>query len=204
MSQIYKVFFNNISFEIKPFSNIESKECCIVFFESFDDFLSRMHNTISSQSKNTQGRFILKSYNVRSDWFKLIKNFHVIVAAGGVVRNQKNEYLFIFKNGIWDLPKGKVDADEELHVAAKREICEECGFVDLEICSLLNQTYHIYYEKNVIKLKETNWFLCKSKQTKNLKPQLEEGITKLKWVPNNKLPVILDNSYNSIKELMSF
>src|ERR1700759_4462521 len=38
----------------------------------------------------------------------------VIKAAGGMVRNDDGNYLFIFRNGKWDLPKGKVEKDEKV------------------------------------------------------------------------------------------
>ena len=46
MSQIYKVFFKNISFEIKPFSKIDSKLPCIIFFDSFNEFISSVYNVL--------------------------------------------------------------------------------------------------------------------------------------------------------------
>ena len=52
--------------------------------------------------------------------------FTQIPAAGGVViRNEK--ILFIFRNGKWDLPKGKIDNGETAKEAAIREVAEECG-----------------------------------------------------------------------------
>jgi hypothetical protein len=32
-----------------------------------------------------------------------------IIAAGGLVFNELNELLMIFRRGKWDLPKGKLD-----------------------------------------------------------------------------------------------
>ena len=60
----------------------------------------------------------------------------------------------------------------------------------------------MYHENGVIKLKETHWFLFYSNQLKNLKPQLEEGITNLKWVSSSDLESVLLNSFFSIKELV--
>ena len=36
----------------------------------------------------------------------------IIEAAGGMVFNEKNELLMIFRRGFWDLPKGKIDPGE--------------------------------------------------------------------------------------------
>jgi len=35
-----------------------------------------------------------------------------IIAAGGLVTNENNELLMIFRRGKWDLPKGKADEGE--------------------------------------------------------------------------------------------
>ena len=43
-----------------------------------------------------------------------IKSVALIKAAGGVVENENNEILFIFRNGKWDLPKGKVEKKEKV------------------------------------------------------------------------------------------
>ena len=32
-----------------------------------------------------------------------------VKAAGGLVMNKEGKLLFIYRKGIWDLPKGKVD-----------------------------------------------------------------------------------------------
>lgn len=37
------------------------------------------------------------------------KQFTVIEAAGGLVRSAKGNFLAIFRNGTWDLPKGKIE-----------------------------------------------------------------------------------------------
>src|SRR5687767_7295039 len=44
---------------------------------------------------------------------KIRKSFTVIKAAGGIVRNDENQFLFIFRKGKWDLPKGKLDEGEK-------------------------------------------------------------------------------------------
>ena len=206
MSQIYKVFFNNISFEIKPFSNIHSKSSCVLFFSSFNEFILEIGDVLEKKENCTK-RLILQSHHVEGDWVALIdyfKKFEFITAAGGIVQNNSKEWLFIFRNGIWDLPKGKVEKNERLEFAAEREISEECGLSEMRLDSFISKTYHMYHENGFIKLKETHWFLFYSNQLTNLKPQLEEGITNLKWVSISELEAILSNSFLSIKELVFF
>ena len=38
-------------------------------------------------------------------------------------------YLFILRNVVWDIPKGKLEKGETPELAAVREIEEECGLV---------------------------------------------------------------------------
>ena len=204
MSQIYKVFFNNISFEIKPFSNIYSKSSCVLFFNSFNEFIFAIDDVLKNK-ETCRKQLILKSHNVNGDWIALIDNLHkfeFIIAAGGIVENNLKEWLFIFRNGVWDLPKGKVEKNERLEVAAEREISEECGLSEMRLGSFITKTHHMYHENGVIKLKETHWFSFYSNQFKDLKPQLEEGIINLKWVSNKDLEAILSNSFFSIQELV--
>ena len=50
-----------------------------------------------------------------------------VVAAGGLVTNDKNELLTMFRRGKWDLPKGKLDEEETIEACALREVREETG-----------------------------------------------------------------------------
>lgn len=128
--------------------------------------------------------------------------FKVIKAAGGIVENQNN-ILFIFRKGKWDLPKGKVDAGETFEKAALREVEEECGIKDLKLISNYCTTHHVYYQNNVPILKETKWYNMTSQQEDNLTPQIEEDITKIKWVKQDSLNEVLENTYPLIKDIIS-
>jgi ADP-ribose pyrophosphatase YjhB (NUDIX family) len=129
--------------------------------------------------------------------------FRTIEAAGGLVKNEKGEWLFIFRNGKWDLPKGKIEKNESIETAAIREVEEECGITDLTIIKELPATYHTYSleEKNI--LKRTYWFEMTCKDRSELIPQLEEGITEVKWLSKNDLKQVYENTYESVKEVVS-
>ena len=129
------------------------------------------------------------------------KNFKVIEAAGGVVHNSKGELLFIFRNGIWDLPKGKMEKNETIEEAAIREVEEECGIKNLQLERLLDKTYHIYNMSHEYIFKITYWFLMRSDFKGDFKPQIEEGITKVEWVSQQNLTKVLANSFANIKLL---
>src|SRR5438034_5163464 len=54
-----------------------------------------------------------------------LKKFSLVVAAGGIVKNENAEVLMIFRRGRWDFPKGKLDRGEKLEDCAVREVEEE-------------------------------------------------------------------------------
>ena len=56
-----------------------------------------------------------------------------IIAAGGLITNEKNQLLMMFRRGKWDLPKGKVDEGETLEAAAVREVQEETGIKNVTL-----------------------------------------------------------------------
>src|ERR1700704_2258892 len=72
----------------------------------------------------------------------LFKKFTLVQAAGGLVINEKNEILMIFRRGSWDLPKGKLDNGEKLEECAIREVKEETGLNNVLPISPLMITYH--------------------------------------------------------------
>jgi ADP-ribose pyrophosphatase YjhB (NUDIX family) len=124
----------------------------------------------------------------------------VIEAGGGIVRNEYNEILFIFRNGKWDLPKGKLEPNEDIAECSVREVEEETGCQQITLQEFAKHTYHIYKIKERYVLKQTHWyFMTAPKQT--LTPQMEEGITAVKWIVQDDLQTILENTYDNIKEL---
>ncbi len=129
-------------------------------------------------------------------------SFKVIEAAGGLVKNKKSEYLFIFRNGKWDLPKGKIEKKEGIKEAAMREVEEECGIGKLKIVKELESTYHTYELEGKSILKRTYWFEMICEDESKLVPQTEEGITEVKWLSKNDLKQVFDNTYESIREVL--
>ncbi|UOB17005.1 NUDIX hydrolase [Abyssalbus ytuae] len=130
------------------------------------------------------------------------KKVPLVIAGGGVVKNSNEEILFIFRNGKWDLPKGKLDKGETIEEAAIREVEEETGVKDLKITRFLDKTYHIFKRNGKYKLKETYWYEMKTKYEGELFPQCEEGIEKVAWKKDEKIDKALKNSYNNIKSLL--
>lgn len=146
--------------------------------------------------------FLLLTADPKALFQHVKKSCLIIKAAGGLVANSKGNYLFIFRNKKWDLPKGKVEKDERMKEAALREVEEECGVKintnDEKIC----KTYHVYTLGSKIVLKKTNWYKMTVKGEPRLIPQKEEGITKACWLSRIQLDPILDNTYPSIMDVL--
>ena len=148
-----------------------------------------------------------KAYAIISDdpkavFKKIKKSLSVIKAAGGLVKNANKEYLFIFRNKKWDLPKGKVEKGEGMKEAALREVEEECGVKINSNNERLCRTYHVYEMGGKIVLKKTNWYSMTVKGVPKLIPQKEEGITKAEWLSTSELEPVLQNTYPLIIEVL--
>lgn len=141
--------------------------------------------------------------NVQELWDELNSRYKIIEAAGGVVKNPQRQILFIYRLGKWDLPKGKIDDGETKEVAAIREIGEECGIFGLEIKRELEPTYHTYEMKGKRILKRTYWFEMITNDTSPPVAQAEENIETVVWVDANDITEQLENTYNSIKQVLA-
>jgi len=140
---------------------------------------------------------------ITENWESFCSSYKLIKAAGGVVYNNKNQVLIIFRNGKWDLPKGKLEIDEDIKTCAIREVEEECGIIGLRITQKLIDTYHTYEIKGEKILKRTFWFKMKTNFNGSLKPQTEEGITEVCWVNKEDISKRLNNSFENIKQLLN-
>ena len=143
-----------------------------------------------------------------NEFFSLFKP---IDAAGGLVENSHDEVLMIYRKGKWDLPKGKVERNEKMIEAAEREVEEETGIRKLKVETLINfypwkqeYTTHTYWENQKRIIKNTYWYLMKSKDDLHFTPQKEEGITEVKWIKKNQINELLKNSYASVADVFRY
>jgi len=127
----------------------------------------------------------------------------VIEAAGGLVKNENRDLLFIYRNDKWDLPKGKIEKGETVKEAAVREVEEECNIVVNKLGKKICKTYHVYIYKDEVVLKKTHWYKMKAKGQNKLKPQKEEGITDVRWFKPNDIDAILSNTFPSILDVLA-
>jgi 8-oxo-dGTP pyrophosphatase MutT (NUDIX family) len=132
------------------------------------------------------------------------QQFKVQLAAGGLVFNQHQEILMIYRRNKWDLPKGKQDPPEQIQDCALREVAEETGVASLTINHFLTTTYHIYHENNLPVLKESHWYKMSVPGSPLLTPQTSEEITAARWITTAELPMITANTYPSIIDVLSY
>lgn len=192
MGQKYKVFTEKSGIFIcdSPKNNIPNQE--LAPFLNFNQFSTVLEN----------GPVQLLCSNAKRKFDELFVHFAKVTAAGGIIVDC-NRVLLIYRNGFWDLPKGHVDAQEEIESAAVREVKEECGVHQpVEIKAPYQVTYHTYLYHGVSTLKTTHWFLMQTSSSQALTPQIDEGITVCKWVPIKELPEYLSETFISIRELL--
>ncbi len=109
-----------------------------------------------------------------------------IEAGGGVVfrisSEGKTEVLLIFRNSVWDLPKGKRGKNETRRECAAREVMEEVGSGELPlIVKELVTTKHSYMQKRKKYVKITYWYSMQFEEDRIFVPQTSEGIEKVEW-----------------------
>lgn len=136
-------------------------------------------------------------------WEVFQRQFVLIGAGGGVVRSRSREILLIYRNGKWDLPKGKREKDEDIEACALREVREECGLSELISQGEIRPTYHIYSSEGLWVLKRTDWFLMTYTGQQVPVPQAEEGITDVRWVLQDNIASYLETSYPNIREVIA-
>ena len=138
---------------------------------------------------------------------KLLKEFKkklkTIVAAGGIVKNDENQILFIFRKGKWDLPKGKIEKNEKIDDGALREVVEETGVKKIKIDRFFDTTYHIIKTQKQFFLKETHWYKMKSNYKGKLRPQKSEGIRSVRWKKIKEAKEIKKKTFRNISIILT-
>lgn len=186
---MYKIYINETKIVLIPSKNVlkpeqEDKEHLIA---RYNGNVSHLLSFIDMCEKTDR----YKSVTIHSvEIEKLVSDFEgifkIVQAAGGVVLNERNQILFIYRRGSWDLPKGKLESKETRRDAARREVIEETGILTLQIDKKLLVTRHTYRNKNDKRcIKLTHWYLMFGKKQK-LTPQMEEDIERTEWMTLEK------------------
>ncbi len=201
--QKYKVFFNQVLVLIEESKTSVKVQEELLEVSDSDLFLSENWENWLARNQSLTVRC---SCDRPSDVFDRFKShFKLVEAAGGIVKDEVGDVLVIYRNGKWDLPKGKLEKGEEINECAVREVEEETA-VSVFSCSETNFdiTYHVYFHKNTFVIKSTHWYIMKSKtNVQNLLPQSEEGIDKVEWKSTEEILILFEEaSYRSIYSLI--
>ncbi len=193
---MYKVFVNNTPIILSTKKAIDGYETIPIkeanFLEIIEGIIAKKTTQYHLYHKKEEKLLTV-----------LYTKLPVVIAGGGKVYNAVNEVLFIYRNGKWDLPKGKAEKKEDIETTAIREVEEETGVSGLEITKFLYKTFHVFKRNGEYRLKVTYWFEMKTDFEGEMIPQLEEDITKVKWKGKKKTKKALENSYANIKLLFS-
>jgi ADP-ribose pyrophosphatase YjhB (NUDIX family) len=205
MMQRYIVFLNDRAVSICQDINITELKSDTMTAEYTDKYeLHKVYNSFY-KDKNYRNLLINSGNNFNEACVAFNSFFKIIKAAGGIVRNQKEDYLFIKRLGLWDLPKGKLHKKESAQDGALREVTEETGLTNLTITKLLPSTFHIYTDRKDREiLKETYWFEMDCMDDQEPIPQTEEDITEVKWFTRKELNIPLENTYASLRQLLAY
>ncbi len=197
MAQKYNIYINQkiliISSSVPQ--QVENYQLIDVKVFDFEIFYHTLFN-------NNFATFLILNKKPKNIFLNIQKSLKVIEAAGGLVKSDEKKYLFIKRNGFWDLPKGKLEDGEKKKDAAVREVEEECGITVQSLGKKIIKTYHIYELKGRIVLKISHWYCMKAIANQALVPQLEEGITEVKWLAKTDWPMVRENTYPSILDVL--
>ncbi len=199
---MYKVFINDKTVKFQNESEIG--EICpnTLSIEAGSRKMLKDHFSEFLKVATYNSLVFLCGNNIDKHFEDFISLFWYLEAAGGVVRNQSNHRLFIFRFGRWDLPKGKIEKGESPREAALREVSEETGLPEQEILAELPSTYHIYEHKGKKVLKRTYWYSMYYNGSSQPVPQTEEGITEARWFNPEDFKTVTNNTYASLLGLI--
>lgn len=199
MNPTYRIYFDDRPFLIVPRSvNPPINGALTIQYQNKQD----LKKTIEELDENRTKAIIIEADDTAEAFQDFKKRFVFIQAGGGLVKNEKDEYLFIFRRGKWDLPKGKLDAGETIRACALREVKEETGLVNVILKHHLVDTWHVYHERGKFILKESVWFNMDCSGKQKLIPQTEEDIYDIKWLKKEDWPKVYDNVFPSIKDVL--
>jgi len=196
-----KIFFNEkpVIFLEKPTDFPEKPGH--VLLESFEkeDIQRAIHQF---EHDPQQISLFIAGKDTEKSFKKFCSQFITIEAGGGLIMNSEEHYLFMFRRGKWDLPKGKSEKGEPIADTAKREVKEETG-LDVQVQRSIGVTYHTYREGESLILKKTYWFGMFYDGDKKPVPQVSEDISRIKWLEKSDIErIIYKNTYASLRDLI--
>ncbi|MCC7297891.1 MAG: NUDIX domain-containing protein [Bacteroidia bacterium] len=200
--QSYKIYFNEGALVIAE-SPSDLKGLSNLYYIGDDELHKSFKILTNSQTTGKVLNFGLISPDPEATFNEFVEEYRVIQAAGGLVFNKEGQLLTIKRNGLWDMPKGKIEKHEDQRAAALREVMEETGINMINISEKVGQTYHAYIEDEATMLKETHWYFMNASGKSKLKPQVEEGISEVKWADLDWFKSAEFETYQSIQDIVT-
>lgn len=189
---------NQSALIITDFSTIQGNSHQLLDKKTFD--FDKLFD--KSQRNFKKQLFYLQSADPKAFFDALKESVKYLKAAGGLVKNNKNEYLFIKRLGKWDLPKGKLEKGEVMKETAVREVEEECGVKVDVLGKKIKSTYHSYIMFDELIIKKTNWYEMEIHGNPTLTPQAEEDITQAEWLGKDHINKVRENTYPLINDIL--
>ncbi len=155
--------------------------------------------------ENSPAKVVIVLTNTVDIIVKKLKTILVFIqAGGGLVQNNNAEFLFIYRRGKWDLPKGKLDEGETIEQCAVREVNEETGLENIILGELLLHTWHVYYGWGQHVLKQTSWYKMSCPAGQMLTPQTAEDISETTWLKKEDWGKVLENTFPSVVDVLNY
>jgi len=197
---VYKVYFENRFISVSPEPDRLQN---YILFHRFHN-REQLYKIISAfQNQEEPGSINIFGSDIENIWNQFQSYFECAEAGGGLVKHITGHYLFIIRHGKWDLPKGHMEVGETPEQCALREVTEECGIEGQTIVRPLIPSYHTWQYEGVSYLKRTNWFLMDYAGEMTGVPQKDEGITEVHWLKPERICVIRQNAWDSLKDLIN-
>jgi 8-oxo-dGTP pyrophosphatase MutT (NUDIX family) len=119
-------------------------------------------------------------------------------SAGGVVVSGEADDLRVAvmrsSYGTWVLPKGGIEQGETPEEAARREIGEEIGLMQIEAAAHLGWTEHRFERDGVRLRKRVDWFLFTAPKGSSVSPQPQENVLDCGWFTPQQALSLLSHS----------
>ncbi|MEA1886265.1 MAG: NUDIX domain-containing protein [Bacteroidota bacterium] len=171
-------------------------------FHKYHD-IDKLYDKISDFIKNKEiSSLNIYSYKIDALWNAFRKYFVIRIAAGGLLKNENEEFLFIKRRSKWDIPKGHLERNESLNECVVREIKEETGFNPQQTILALKPSYHIYRIGEKWILKETHWYVFSYMGKDKAVPLKAEEITEVRWFSREEIKYVYQNTWPSISDVI--
>lgn len=202
---MYKIYINDHPLYLLKYEEAEhfrEKDCEVYPYMGNKTVLLNVIDQLEKSKDEQKIGIYASNYDQLKYDFKSL--FRKVQAMGGIIVNPKGKVLFIYRRGMWDLPKGKKEKGERKKECALREVEEETGLSKLDLTNKVGKTRHTYRHPRTGKriLKITHWYEMKVLEKEEIKLQKEEDIEDSKWLT---IPSFLAGKYDTfanIKEVL--